>query len=43
MKNVELSTILKEKYRIETAIIQKWLDYKNESEYMTVRKMKKKV
>jgi len=39
-KSVELATILKDKYKMESEIIQKWIDYKNESEYMTVRKMK---
>ncbi|MDY0017277.1 MAG: SIR2 family protein [Candidatus Delongbacteria bacterium] len=43
IQNIKLASTLKSMYKMKLKIIQKWLDYKNESEFMTVRKMKMKV
>jgi hypothetical protein len=42
IQNIKLASILNTKYKMKTKIIQKWLDYKIKSDYMTVRKMKLK-
>lgn len=43
IQNIKLASILNTKYKMKTKIIQKWLDYKKVSEFMSVRNMKLKV